>query len=147
MSDYQAPVKDMLFAMRELAGLEQISQLPGFEDASLDTVEAVLEEASQLAAEVIAPINRIGDEQGARVEDGGVRVPDEFKAAYRQFTGDGWSGVSMSPEFGGMGLPYLVGLGVEEMIQSACLAWSLCPLLTQGAARAVEDHGDARHAD
>ena len=142
MSDYQAPVKDMLFAMRELAGLAEINELPGFEEATPDLVEAVLEEASQLAADVIAPINRVGDEQGARVEDGGVRVPAEFAAAYRQFAADGWSGISMSAEYGGQGLPYLVGLGVEEMIQSACLAWSLCPLLTQGAARAIEDHGD-----
>jgi len=141
MSDYQAPVKDMLFVMRELAGLDELSQLPGFEEATPDLVEAILEEASQLAGEVIAPINRIGDEQGARVEADGVKVPEEFKAAYRQYVADGWAGISMSAANGGQGLPYLVGLGVEEMIQSACLAWSLCPLLTQGAARAVEEHG------
>ncbi|MFW2404024.1 MAG: acyl-CoA dehydrogenase C-terminal domain-containing protein [Gammaproteobacteria bacterium] len=143
MSDYQAPVKDMLFAMRELAGLKDINQLPGFEEATPDLVEAVLEEASQLAGEVVAPLNRIGDEQGTRVENDGVVVPEEFKAAYRQYTDDGWAGVSMSADHGGQGLPYLVGLGVEEMIQSASLAWSLCPLLTHGAARAVEEHGDA----
>jgi alkylation response protein AidB-like acyl-CoA dehydrogenase len=142
MSDYQAPVKDMVFAMRELAGLDEINQFPGFEEATPDLVEAVLEEASQLAGDIVAPVNRIGDEQGTRVEDGGVVVPGEFKSAYRQFTDDGWAGISMSAEYGGQGLPHLVGLGVEEMLQSASLAWSLCPLLTQGAARAIEEHGD-----
>lgn len=143
MSDYQAPVKDMLFVMRELAGLDEINQLPDFGEATPDLVEAVLDEASQLAAEVIAPINRIGDDRGTVVADDGVRVPEEFSAAYRQYAADGWPGISMPVESGGQGLPYLVGLGVEEMVQSACLAWSLCPLLTQGAVRAVQDHGDA----
>ncbi|NND35968.1 MAG: acyl-CoA dehydrogenase [Gammaproteobacteria bacterium] len=142
MSDYQAPVKDMLFAMRELAGLDDINQLPGFEEATPDLVEAVLEEAAQLAGEVVAPINQIGDVQGTRVENDGVTVPEEFKAVYRQYTDDGWAGISMPTDHGGQGLPYLVGLGVEEMIQSASLAWSLCPLLTHGAARAIEEHGD-----
>jgi len=140
MSDYQAPLKDMRFAMCELARLDEINRLPEFGEATRDLVEAVLEEASQLAEAVIAPINRVGDEFGSRVEDGAVRVADEFTAAYRQYTADGWAGISMPAEDGGQGLPYLVGMGVEEMIQSACLAWSLCPLLTQGAVRAIQDH-------
>jgi alkylation response protein AidB-like acyl-CoA dehydrogenase len=142
MSDYQAPVKDMLFVIRELAGLDGIGKLPGYEEATPDLVEAVLEEAAQLANEVVAPINRIGDEQGVRITDAGVSVPPEFAAAYHQYSQDGWAGIAMPQEYGGQGLPYLIGLGVEEMIQSACLAWSLCPLLTQGAARAIEDHAD-----
>jgi alkylation response protein AidB-like acyl-CoA dehydrogenase len=141
MSEYHAPVKDMLFAMTRLAGLGQINQLPGLEDATVDLVEAVLGEASQLAGEVIAPINEIGDRVGARVEDGKVIVPDEFEAVYRQFTADGWAGISQSADVGGQGLPHLVGLAVEEMWQAANLAWSLCPLLTQGAAHAIDDHG------
>ncbi len=141
MSDYRAPVSDMLFAITHLAGLERINRLPGFEEATPDLVEAVLDEAAQLANEVVAPVNEIGDREGTRVEDGKVVVPDEFKTVYRQFTAGGWAGISQSSDIGGMGLPYLVGLAVEEMWQSASLAWSLCPLLTQGAARAIEEHG------
>jgi len=141
MPDYQAPVKDMLFVINHLAGLDQVSKLQGFEEATPDLVEAVLEEAAQLAGEVVAPINEIGDREGTRVEDGKVVVPDEFKRVYQQVTGDGWSGISMSADAGGQGLPYCVGLAVEEMWQSASLAWSLCALLTQGAARAIEEHG------
>ncbi len=141
MSEYHAPVKNMLFTITRLAGLDEINQLSGYEDATPDLVEAVLNEAAQLANEVVAPINEIGDRQGTRVEDGKVVVPDEFMAAYRQFTAGGWAGISQSEAAGGQGLPYLVGLAVEEMWQSASLAWSLCPLLSQGAAHAIQDHG------
>ncbi len=141
MSEYHAPVKDMLFTMTRLANLNKINQLPDLEDATEELVEAVLGEAAQLANEVIAPINQIGDRQGTRVEDGKVVVPDEFKAAYQQFASGGWSGISQCEAVGGQGLPYIVGLATEEMWQAASLAWSLCPLLTQGAARAVEEHG------
>lgn len=142
MSDYRAPVKDMLFVLRELVGLDAISQLPGFEEATDDVIEAVLEEAAGFAAGVVAPVNAVGDAQGTRVENDAVVVPEEFKSAYRQFAENGWAGLALSAEFGGQGLPHVVGLAVEEMWQSASLAWSLCPLLTQGAARAIEDHGD-----
>ncbi|MAF83679.1 MAG: acyl-CoA dehydrogenase, partial [Chromatiales bacterium] len=112
MADYQPPVKDMLFAITQLAGLDQVNQLQGFEDATPDLVEAVLGEAAQLANEVVAPINEIGDRQGTRVEDGRVIVPDEFKAVYQQITADGWVGVSQPADIGGQGLPYVVGLAV-----------------------------------
>ncbi len=141
MADYRAPVKDMMFVINELARLDRIMGLPGYEEATPDLVEAVLEEASQLAAEVIGPVNTIGDAKATRVEDGQVFVASEFKAAYQQFLQGGWSGVSHSVEAGGQGLPYVVGLAVEEMWQAASLAWSLCPLLTEGAARAIETHG------
>ena len=141
MPDYQAPVKDMMFVINELAGLEQITKLPGFEDATSELVEAVLEEASQLAAEVISPLNAIGDAKGTRVEDGQVFVAEEFKAAYQQFVAGGWGGISQPVESGGQGLPYLVGMAVDEMWESASLAWSICGLLSQGAARAIETYG------
>ncbi|MGI9331438.1 MAG: acyl-CoA dehydrogenase family protein, partial [Gammaproteobacteria bacterium] len=144
MSDYRAPVKDMLFVLRDLAGLQAISQLPDYGEATPDLVEAILEEAAQFAAGVIAPVNTIGDSQGTRVEDGQVRVPAEFKDAYRQFVDNGWGSLAQSADHGGQGMPYVVGLAVEEMWQSASLAWSLCPLLTQGAVRAIEEHGDER---
>ncbi|WKZ11944.1 MAG: acyl-CoA dehydrogenase [Gammaproteobacteria bacterium] len=142
MTDYHAPVKDMMFALRHLAGLDAISRLPGCEEATTDLVEAVLGEAAQLASDVLAPTNRIGDSQGTRIEHGGVVVPPEFIAAYRQFTEGGWSGLSLDPDYGGQGLPYAVGVAVEEIWQAANLAWSLGPLLTQGAVRAIREHGD-----
>jgi alkylation response protein AidB-like acyl-CoA dehydrogenase len=141
MSDYQAPVKDMLFVINELAGLAEIAKLPGFEEATAELVEAVLEEAAQLAAEVISPLNVIGDAKGTRVEDGQVIVAEEFKAAYQQFIAGGWGGISQSTAAGGQGLPYLVGMAVDEMWESASLAWSICGLLSQGAARAIEAYG------
>ena len=141
MSDYRAPVKDMRFVINELTGLEQIAALPGCEEATPDLVEAVLEEAAQLAAEVIAPTNVLGDQQGAVVRDGQVYVPQELKAAYTQYVESGWAGISMDTEYGGQGLPNVLEVAVNEMIQSANLAWSLCSLLTQGATHAVEAHG------
>jgi alkylation response protein AidB-like acyl-CoA dehydrogenase len=141
MSEYRAPVRDMVFVINELAGLAEVGKLSGYEDATTDLVEAVLDEASLLAREVIGPVNVIGDTQGARVESGEVVVPEEFKAAYRQYVEGGWPGLSMNPEFEGQGLPCLVGLAVEEMWQSASLAWSLCPMLTHGAVHAIEQHG------
>jgi len=144
MTDYRAPVKEMLFVLNELAGLEGLNALPGFEDATPDLAEAVLEEAALLAAEVIAPINSIGDQQGTRVENDAVVVPKEFHSAYQQFVAGGWPGIAQSVDGGGQGLPYLIGLAAEEMWQSACLAWSLCPMLSQGAVRAIEQHGDDR---
>ena len=141
MSEYRAPVRDMQFVIDELAGLERIAGLPGFDEVSSDLVAAVLDEASQLASEIIAPTNRLGDERGAQLRDGQVTVPVEFRQAYEQFTAGGWPGLAMSPEFGGQGLPAVVGVAVEEMLQSANLAWSLCPLLTQGAIHALESHG------
>jgi len=130
----------MLFAINELAGMEEVSQLPGYEEATPDMVEAMLEGASQLAGEVVAPTNVIGDTQGAKLTDGQVVVPAEFKDAYQQYVEGGWGGLALDPEYGGMGQPYLVGTAVEEMWQSANLAWSLCPLLTQGAIHAIESY-------
>ncbi len=141
MSEYRAPVREMLFVINELAGLEELGRLSGFEDATPDLVEAILQEAAQLAGEVIAPTNRIGDATGTRVEDGQVRVAPEFSDAYHQYVDGGWAGLAGNPEHGGQGLPFLVNVAVEEMWQSANLAWSLCPLLTQGAAHALEVHG------
>ncbi len=141
MSEYQAPVREMLFTIRDLAGLARITQLPGSDEATADMAEAILEQAAGLAARVIGPTNQIGDQKGTRVENGGVVVPDEFKAIYKEYQSGGWAGVTAPEEFGGQNLPFLFGVAVEEMWCSANLAWSLCPLLTEGASRAIEAHG------
>ena len=134
MSDFRAPVKDMRFVINELAGLEQIAALPGFEEATPDLVEAVLEEAGALATEVIAPTNVIGDQQGANSgRRSGRRAGRVQGCLQRQFIESGWAGISMDPEFGGQGLPEVVGVAVSEMVQSANLAWSLCAMLTAGS--------------
>ena len=140
MSDYKAPVKDMLFAINELANFENVAALPGYEEASPDLVEAVIEGAAQVANDIVAPTNWIGDQTGVRVEDGRVIAPEAFRVAYQALVDDGWLGISMDPEYGGQGLPSLLGIAIEEMLQSANLAFSLCPLLTQGAIRALEAH-------
>ena len=141
MTTYSAPSRDMRFVIEELAGLGQINALPQYQEASADLVEAVLEEASRLAGEVLAPLNKTGDLQGARIVDGEVKVAEGFADAYRQFVEGGWNGLSFSPEHEGQGLPALVGIAVHEMWQSANMAFALCPMLTQGAVEAVEAHG------
>jgi len=140
MAEYQAPVREMLFAIRDLAGLERLTALPGYGEATPDLVEAVLEQAATLAGSVIAPTNRVGDEQGTRVENGAVVVPASFHAIYREYIAGGWPGLTAPAAYDGQGLPFLLGVAVEEMWCSANLAWSLCPLLTEGAARALEAH-------
>ena len=139
MSTYRAPLADMEFVMNELAGLSQVAALPGFEDATPDTVSVVLEEASRFASEVLAPLNATGDREGSKLlPDGTVKTPDGFKAAYRQFVEGGWNGVNKSAEYGGQHLPQLVAAAIEEMWHAANMAFDLCPLLTQGAIDAIE---------
>src|SRR6266536_141809 len=139
MSQYHAPLKEMQFVMNELAGLEQVGKLPGFEDATPDTVAAILAEAAKFAIEVLDPLNAIGDREGARrLDDGSVKTPTGFKDAYLQYCANGWNGLTKNPEFGGQGLPQLVATAVEEMWHAANMAFDLCPLLTQGAIEAIE---------
>src|SRR6185437_3150295 len=139
VSAYHAPLADMTFVMNELAGLSQVSRLPGFEDATPDTVAAILEEASKFATDVLDPLNQSGDREGAlRLPDGSVRTPAGFKDAYLQFTANGWNGLTKNPQYGGQGLPQLVSTPVEEMWHSSNMAFDLCPLLTQGAIEAIE---------
>ena len=141
MSIYLAPLRDMRFVMTELAGLGELSSLPGFEDVSPELAEAVLDEAAKLATEVLAPLNRSGDEQGAQLSKEGVVAADGFAKAYRQFAEGGWSGLSGDPEFGGQGLPELLHAATVEMWNSSNMAFALCPLLTAGATEALRQHG------
>ena len=139
MSQYHAPLKEMHFVLRELAGLEQVGKLPGFEDATPDTVAAVLEEASKFATEVLDPLNSVGDREGARrLDDGTVKTAPGFRDAYLKYCANGWNGLTKNPEFGGQGLPQLVATAVEEMWHASNMAFDLCPLLTQGAIEAIE---------
>jgi len=134
---YAAPVKDMLFVMRELAGLAAVQKLPGCEDATDETVAAVLEENARFMAEVVAPLNWTGDIKPSTWSDGKVTTTPGFKEAFRQFVEAGWQGVQHPQEYGGQGLPKLVATACNEMLQAANLSFALCPLLTDGAIEAL----------
>ena len=134
---YNAPVKDMLFCMKELADLEAIARLPGLEDAGLETALAVLEECARFSGEVLAPLNREGDIHPSTWQSGAVTTTPGFKQAFRQFGEGGWQGLQHPLEFGGQGLPKTIGAACIEMINSANLSFALCPLLTDGAIEAL----------
>ncbi len=138
MSTYVAPLKDMRFVMQELAGLAEVGKLPGFEEATPDTVDAILEEASKFSSQVLDPLNYSGDVEGSKWDDGAVRTPKGFKEAYRKYVEGGWGALPFDAAHGGQGLPRLVATAVEEMLTSANMSFSLCPLLTQGAIHALE---------
>jgi len=142
MSSYAAPLKDMQFVLAELAGLDKVAALPGYEEATADVVEAILEESAKFTAEVLAPLNWSGDQEGAQWADKAVTVPKGFKEAYRQFADNGWNALSGNPEHGGQGLPKLVSAAVQEMWKSSNMAFSLCPLLTLGATEALAIAGN-----
>ena len=137
MSEYVAPLKDMRFVMQELAGQAEVIVLPGCEEASPDVVDAILDEAARFASQVLSPLNRVGDSDGARWKDTVVTTTPGFKEAYRQFVDNGWNGLGCDPEFGGQGLPRLLSTAVSEMWKGANHAFSLCPMLTQGAIEAL----------
>ena len=134
---YRAPVKDMLFVMTHLAGLEAVAQLPGFEDAGLDTAAAVLEECAKLNQDVVAPLNWEGDKFPSSFQDGKVTATPGFKAAFQQYTAGGWQGLNHPAEFGGQGLPKLIAAACLEISNSANVSFALCPLLTDGAIEAL----------
>jgi len=142
MSEYHAPLAEMLFVLNELAGLDQVAGLPGFEEATPDVAVAILDEAAKFATNVLDPLNAHGDREGAvRLPDGSVQMPAGFKDAYRQFCENGWNGLTKTVEYGGQGLPHLLGTAVEEMWHSSNLAFNLCAMLTQGAIEAIEHPG------
>ncbi len=134
---YTAPVKDMLFDIEHLARIEQIAQLPGFEDAGLETAQAVLEECAKFNEGVLAPLNVEGDRNPSSWKDGEVTTTRGFVPAYKQFAEGGWQGLQHPGDFGGQGLPKTIGAACIEMINSANLSFALCPLLTDGAIEAL----------
>ena len=135
---YTAPLKDMLFNIEHLARIDQIAQIPGFEDAGLETAQAVLEECGKLNAEVIAPLNWEGDKNPSFHHDGNqVTTTPGFKEAYKQFTEGGWQSLQHPADFGGQGLPKTIGAACGEMLNSANMSFALCPMLTDGAIEAL----------
>jgi alkylation response protein AidB-like acyl-CoA dehydrogenase len=147
MNDYQAPLADMRFVLRELADHELLAQLPGFGDITPDVAGAVLEEAAKFAGGVLSPLNRSGDLEGARWEDGRVLTAAGWKQAYTRFAADGWNALSCPAEFGGQNLPRVLSALVEEMWNGANVAFALCPMLTRGAIDAIELRGSQTQKD
>ncbi len=134
---YRAPVNDMLFCMKELANLEEVAKLPGFEEAGLETAQAVLEECAKFNEGVVAPLNWEGDKNPSSWKDGVVTTTPGFKQAFRQFGEGGWQGLQHPSDFGGQNLPKTIGAACIEMLNSANLSFALCPLLTDGAIEAL----------
>jgi len=134
---YIAPVKDMLFNIEHLAGIAQIAQLPGFEEADLDTAQAVLEESAKFNEGVLSPLNWAGDQNPTRWKDGVVTATPGFKEAFKLFAEGGWQGLQHPTEFGGQGLPKTIGSVCGEMQNSANMSFALCPLLSDGAIEAL----------
>ncbi|MEO8104311.1 MAG: acyl-CoA dehydrogenase [Betaproteobacteria bacterium] len=141
MSEYIAPLKDISFVLKHVVGLAQVGKLPGCEEVSDDLADAILEEAGKFSGNVLSPINRSGDLEGAKWNNGVVTTPKGFKDAYLKYVEGGWSLIAGPTEYGGQGLPHAISTPVSEMLGSANMAFKLCPLLTGGAVEALVSHG------
>lgn len=142
MTDFRPPVADLTYALEHVVGYDQVAELPGFEHADFDTVTEILDEVGNFMAEVVAPTNRAGDVEGARLNaDGTVTTPTGFTEAYAAYVEAGWGSVPLPEEFGGGGFPRTIGLAIQELTMEANMAFSLAPLLTQGAIEALLHYG------
>ncbi|MBB1426426.1 acyl-CoA dehydrogenase C-terminal domain-containing protein [Shewanella sp. SG44-2] len=141
MPEYKAPIRDVKFVMQELLDCEGHYQRLGYQDASIDMVDAIIAEAAKLTEQVVAPLNQIGDQQGCTWKDGVVTTPDGFKEAYAQYVEGGWPTLSQSEEFGGQGLPHSLNISIAEMFSSANHSFAMYPGLSHGALATIEAHG------
>ncbi len=142
MADFAPRLDDINFTLNHVTDLEQVSKLNGYQHADPSTVTMILDEAARFFTEVMAPLNRVGDEQGSVLDDtGSVVTPDGFKEAYAKYIEAGWAASHMPADWGGGGLPYTVGVAIDEMFKTANLAFSLCPMLTHGSVEALVAHG------
>ncbi len=141
MAEYTAPLRDIRFVLEHLVDLPSIAALPGFDHVDADAVYSVLEENARFMEDLVAPLNRVGDAQGSvRNDDGSVTTPDGFRGAYKAYVDAGWNGVSFPAEYGGGAFPWLVGIAMQEILTSANMAFSMCPLLNQGAVDMLLHH-------
>jgi acyl-CoA dehydrogenase len=140
VTDYNAPLDDIKFCLRHAAGLDEILQLSAYEGVEIDDVDPILDEAGRFARDVVAPTNRVGNDQGVSVEDGTVKVPAEFADLNQKLVENGWPALGGSPEHGGMGLPETVEFATSELWQSANMAFSLLTMLTRDATHLIKAH-------
>jgi alkylation response protein AidB-like acyl-CoA dehydrogenase len=148
MPVYAAPVRDMRFLLKEVLKIDQYADLPGFADAPMDVVDAILEEGAKFAENVLQPLNAVGDHEGCtRHPDGSVSTPKGFKAAYDQFIEAGWGALASDPAYGGQGLPHVLNMAVQEMISSANMAFGMYPGLSHGAYSALHAFGTDAQKD
>ena len=138
---YTPPVDEMSFVLKHAAGIDSVLNLPAYADFDADIIAPVLEEASKIAANVWAPLNRTGDTDGAKIKDKAVVTTPGFKDAYWEYVNGGWNALAHNPDHGGQGLPWVLSMAVNEMWQGANLSLGLCPLLTQAGIEALENHG------
>jgi alkylation response protein AidB-like acyl-CoA dehydrogenase len=141
MATYAAPLREIRFVLNEVLNAEQLSKLPGYEDATPDLFDAVLEEAAKLCVNELLPLNLSGDKEGCHYENGVVRTPAGFKEAYTKFIEGGWTSLSCDPDFGGQGMPHLLEFVVQELICSSNISFGMYPGLSQGAYNALAQHG------
>lgn len=147
MPSYTAPVKDFQFVLHDVLQMEKMSNLLGFTDASRDVIDAVLEEGGKFMSEVTAPLNRIGDLEGCKWDNGVVTTPTGFKEAYKQYCEAGWGGLTAEEKYGGQGLPHVVGIAMAEIQSAANMAFAMYPGLTHGAYEALLRHGSEEQKD
>ena len=140
MADSVAPAREIGFVVNEMLDYSRLSDLEDFSEATEELTAAILEEAGKFAGQVLAPLNRVGDLQGVRIEDDTVKTPDGFAAAYQLFVDNAWLSLAQDPQYGGQGLPFLVHLAAAEMWNSACTSLALCPMLTAGGIDALAAH-------
>jgi alkylation response protein AidB-like acyl-CoA dehydrogenase len=140
MSGYEAPLADIQFTLEEIAGLREIAALPGYEEASPETVADILAAAGTFSGEVLGPINRNGD-RGCVFKDGHVTTPEGYRDAYQRFVADGWNAVAFDPAFGGQGMPWVLTTALQEIWNGGSVAFAACPMLTQAAVEAIYHHG------
>ncbi|MDZ4322348.1 MAG: acyl-CoA dehydrogenase family protein, partial [Phenylobacterium sp.] len=138
---YRAPVRDLAFTLEAIAGMADVAATGAFPDYDSDVAGAVLEAAGQFSEEVLAPLNRIGDQQGSHYANGAVTAAPGFADAYRQFAAGGWTGLSAPVEVGGQALPKALELAAYETVHAANMAFGLCPMLSLAAIEALEAHG------
>ena len=138
---YLAPLDDMRFVLNELVDLDRLAEVEAFETATPDLVDQILKEAAKFAEEIVAPLNQVGDQQGVRLENGVVRMPDGFVDCYRQYVDAGWPAVCGDTKYGGQGLPWTLSIALSEIWQAANMSLANAWMLTQGAVEAIQAHG------
>src|SRR5210317_1479625 len=143
MPAYKAPLRDISFVMNELLNSEALYQtLPGYEEATQDLLDAIVQEGAKFSENVLSPLNQSGDEEGCSWTEEGVKTPAGFPEAYQQYVANGWPALAAEAEYGGQGMPNLLGIIINELAGTANWSWLMYPGLSHGAIKTIEEHGD-----